>query len=154
MIALGDVVKRAESGNNPHHMRFEVFVYDRINRRVPRLGVLHQVQEINRCNANTAAMIGATCWGAWGLTGLSIYGSGKYERPIGEFLGSMAAQNMVAGYFLHEIGYSADQDWTRIDPENFAAMYRAGSTTIADAYLRTLRSAAHEISQCAIPALV
>lgn len=152
MVTLGDVIRRVESDNNPYALRFEVTVYDRMMRKVPRHPVLFVIQETNKCSERTAGMIAATSWGAWQLMGFNVYGAGKYTRTIGEFLGSVAEQNLAAGYFLDAIGYSASQDFARIDVVNFARLYNGpGNISV---YSAKLQAAAHKLSKGAIPALL
>lgn len=152
MVTLGDVIKRVESDNNPYALRFEVTVYDRMLRKVPRHPVLFVIKDANKCSDRTAGMIAATSWGAWQLMGFNVYGSGKYTRSIGEFLGSVAEQNLAAGYFLDGIGYSASQDFAKIDVVNFARLYN-GPGNIS-AYSDKLLRAAYHLSKGAIGGLV
>lgn len=152
MVTLGDVIRRVESNNDPYALRFEVTVYDRMLRKVPRHPVLFVIQETNKCSSNTAGMIAATSWGAWQLMGFNVYGTGRYTRPIAQFLGSVAEQNLAAGYFLDAIGYSADQDFARIDVINFARLYN-GPGNVSN-YAAKMQAAAHKLSKGAIGALI
>lgn len=152
-LALGDVIKRIESNNDPHAMRFEVVTYDRMMRKVPQAPVLGVIREAHHgCSSQTAGMIAATSWGAWQLMGFNIYSTGKYSNTVGAFLGSVADQNLCAGYFLDAIGYGASMNFATIDVENFARLYNGPGNV--PAYSRRLRNAAFDLSKGAIGALI
>jgi hypothetical protein len=152
-LALGDVIKRVESNNDPYAMRFEVITYHRMMRKAPQAPVVGVIRDAHHgCTAQTACMIAATSWGAWQLMGFNVYSSGRYQRTIGEFLGSLADQNLTAGYFLDKIGYRPDMNFASIDVDNFAKLYNGAGNI--DAYARRLRNAAFDLSKGAIGALI
>lgn len=139
MISLGAVIKQVESSNNYGAMRFELSVFDKLNKRkiVPTFLVGAKVK--NKCSYQTALMICATSWGAWQLMGFNIYKVCEFPGTIRDFLCDPSEQDRCAELFLQSRGFSSATDFATISKDElakFASIYNGPSNV--DAYTKRL----------------
>lgn len=135
-VSLFDIIAWVESKNNPHAMRFEVAMFDKMRQGIApaQHAILDKISAAHgkALSAWTEGMIYCTSFGATQIMGFNLY-DGLYAGDVASFMGDPIAQAVAFDEFCRKSGLCAtptDLAQFPILRRHFAKIYNGD----ADAY--------------------
>jgi len=112
------IIAYVESNYNPYAIRFEKNIFASLEgskyRQKP-VKILSLIQEINKCNNDTAKMIYSTSFGKYQIMGYNIYGTCGYKYDIATFLCVEEHQSDCALKYLQSLMVNFDNVFSSLN---------------------------------------
>lgn len=130
--ALSDVIAWIESRGNPHALRFEPLVFQRLTTGAmtpAHAAIVARIQKIHACSVPTAQVIYSTSYGLYQLMGFNLYADDSVnctDLDVVSFCASPVEQTRIFGAFVSRetILYSVEGLAESADARaNFARVY-------------------------------
>lgn len=137
-VSLFDIIAWVESKNNPHAMRFEPAVFDRIRPAMLTNNIVRRIANANACSFGTAAMIYSCSWGATQIMGFNLYADDApaHDASVLQFMGDPIMQAAMFNAFIMRGGMACTPDELASQPilrHGFAINYNGPGAP--DAYV-------------------